>query len=82
MSEGRRNVSERPFELRWLVSFPQILNSLTMVCLWNEGLPFFCDSLLCESFGRACTTFRMRVGHGWKEWFPLSSAVCVDFSKS
>ena len=25
--------------------------------------------------GGACTTFGMRVGHGWKEWFPFSSAV-------
>ena len=48
-------------------------------------LPSFCASLLCESFGeverRACATFRMRVGHSWKERFPLSSAVCVGFFK-
>ena len=23
-----------------------------MVCLWNEGVPFFCATLLCEQFRR------------------------------
>ena len=40
-----------------------------MVCLWNEGVPFFCATLLCEQFRRlkgGWTAFRVRVCHGWK----------------
>ena len=51
----------------------------------TEGFPLFRlfdSSFLCFVQKVACTTFRMRVGRGWKEWFPPLSAVCGDFFSS
>ena len=58
-------------ERRTLLSlFPSNFDTVQTWCGVRVFLPLFCASLLCEWFG------------GWKELFPLSSAVCVDFIKS
>ena len=51
--------------------------SLSMVRLWNEGVPpFLCATLLCESFRRlegGLATFRKHDGHSRKDGFFLTS---------
>ena len=53
------------------------------VLVERGSLLFFCAILLCEWFRMlkgGWTAFRVRVCHGWKEWFPPFSAMCTDFS--
>ena len=79
--ETVREIKAGPF---WVVLACQFLSnfwySVDMVCLWSEGVPSFVFRLLVvwivwKVERKACTTFRMRVGHDWRECFPLSSAV-------
>ena len=74
-NKGSSNVSDRPFELCWVVSFHRLL------IRFQHGVPPCCVSSL-EGSKEGVHTFRARVGHGWKEQFRGSFVVRVDFFKS